>query len=52
MYKNEREQEIINLLNNYSYATVDFLAKKLCISASSIRRDLSAMEQRGIVKRS
>ncbi|MBE6570631.1 MAG: DeoR/GlpR transcriptional regulator [Ruminococcaceae bacterium] len=52
MYKNEREQEIINFLNNFSYVTVEFLAKKLNISPSSIRRDLSAMEQRGIVKRS
>ena len=52
MFKNEREQEIINYLNSYSYVTVEFLAKKMNISPSSIRRDLTDMEARGIVKRS
>lgn len=52
MYKNEREQEIINYLNRYSYVTVEYLSKKMNISPSSIRRDLSSMEARGIVKRS
>lgn len=52
MYKNEREQEIIGFLNQYSYVTVEYLAKKMCVSASSIRRDLASMEARGIVKRS
>ena len=52
MFKNEREQEIIGYLNTYSYVTVEFLAKKMNISPSSIRRDLSDMESRGIVKRS
>ena len=52
MYKNERENEIISYLNSFSYVTVEFLSKKMNVSASSIRRDLSALEARGIVKRS
>ena len=52
MYKNERENEIISYLNDLTYVTVDYLAKKMNISASSIRRDLKSMELRGIVKRS
>ena len=52
MYKSEREQEIIAHLDKYSYVTVEYLSKKMNVSASSIRRDLKAMESRGIVKRS
>ncbi len=52
MYKNEREQEILHYLNEYSYLTVEFLSRKMNVSASSIRRDLSGLESRGIVKRS
>lgn len=52
MYKNEREQEILQYLNEYSYLTVEFLSRKMSVSASSIRRDLSGMEARGLVKRS
>ena len=52
MYKNEREQEIIRHLREYSYLTVDYLSKKMNVSSSSIRRDLADMESRGLVKRS
>ncbi len=52
MYRSEREQEILLVLKDYHYATVDFLAQRLHISASSIRRDLKQMENRGLVKRS
>ena len=40
MYKCEREDEILALLNETEYATVDYLARKMNISSSSIRRDL------------
>lgn len=52
MYKNEREQEILLHLRQYSYLTVEYLSKKMNVSASSIRRDLADMESRGLVTRS
>lgn len=52
MVKVEREKEIMLLLEECNYATVEYLAKKMHISTSSIRRDLSALESRGLVKRS
>lgn len=52
MYKCEREDEILSLLNETGYATVEYLSGKMNISASSIRRDLKNLEERGLVKRS
>ena len=52
MYKCEREDEILALLSETEYATVDYLVKKINISASSIRRDLKNLEERGLVLRS
>lgn len=52
MFKNEREQEILHYLKDYSYLTVEFLSKKMNVSSSSIRRDLAGLENRGLVKRS
>lgn len=52
MYKCEREDEIMALLGSTEYATVEYLVKKINISASSIRRDLKNLEERGLVIRS
>ena len=52
MYKCEREDEIMMLLSETEYATVEYLVKKINISASSIRRDLKNLEERGLVVRS
>lgn len=52
MYKNERLTEIMEILENTRYASVEYLAAKLHISASSIRRDLATLEERGQVIRS
>ena len=52
MYKCEREDEILALLSETGYATVEYLSAKMNISASSIRRDLKNLEERGLVKRS
>lgn len=52
MYKCEREDEILTLLNETEYATVEYLARKMNISSSSIRRDLKNLEERGLVNRS
>ncbi len=51
MYKCEREEEIMALLTETEYATVEYLSKKMNISASSIRRDLKNLEERGLVLR-
>lgn len=52
MYGSEREREILNLLGESEYATVDYLAKRIHISPSSIRRDLKRLELKGLVTRS
>ncbi len=52
MYKSEREIEIMNLLNQKKYVTVEYLAKKIHISQSSIRRDLKKLELEGLLTRS
>ena len=52
MFKCEREKEILDILKQTEYATVEYLSKKMCISPSSIRRDLSSMEAQGLVLRS
>ena len=52
MLKNERQHEIMHILKHRRYATVEQLTKELFASASSIRRDLTELELRGLVKRS
>lgn len=52
MYSNEREKEIMNLLRRNDYATVEYLAEKIHISQSSIRRDLQRLELKGMITRS
>ncbi len=52
MYKNERITEIMEILESTRYASVEYLAAKLHISPSSVRRDLSTLAERGMVIRS
>ena len=52
MSKSQREEEILQILKKVNYATVEYLSEKLFISPSSIRRDLSDMQRKGLVKRS
>lgn len=49
--KNQREEEILALMKENHYMTVEELAGKLYISPSSIRRDLSSLQQQGYVRR-
>lgn len=51
MYKREREQQILYLLQEKQQMSVLELSKLLFTSESSIRRDLTAMELSGLVKR-
>ncbi len=52
MYQQERMNEIMNILKNVHYATVDYLVKQIHYSPASIRRDLTLLEKQGLVKRS
>lgn len=53
MLNREREQEILSILKTTTgFVTVKHLCKTLFASESSIRRDLKALEERGLVKRS
>lgn len=52
MYGNERKKEIMEILSQTNYATVEYLAKKIHISPSSIRRDLKGLELEGLITRS
>ena len=48
----ERQEEILEILNRNKSATVDYLASKLFVSGATIRRDLRAMEEQGMIIRS
>lgn len=50
--KSERQENILNILREKRFATVDFLTKSLYSSAPTIRRDLNDLEAKGFVKRS
>ena len=53
MLKNEREREILRIIENEGgFATVRALCDRLFASESSIRRDLRALDERGLVRRS
>lgn len=52
MYGSEREREIMNLLSQNNYVTVEYLSQKIHISPSSIRRDLKKLELEGLITRS
>ena len=52
MLNREREQEILNILKlSNGFATVKYLCDTLYVSESSIRRDLQALEKRGLLKK-
>lgn len=52
MLKNEREQEILNVLQSTGYATVKFLSEQLYTSESCVRRALTGLTEKGLVRRS
>ena len=53
MYNKEREQEILSILKTANgFVSVAQLCEALFASESSVRRDLKALEQKGLVKRS
>ena len=52
MYQKERTEKILEILKKYNYVTVNYLVEKINYSPASIRRDLTLLEKKGLVKRS
>ena len=52
MYQQERMDEIVKILKENHYVTVDHLVEKIRYSPASIRRDLALLEKQGMVVRS
>lgn len=52
MLKSERQEMILELLQNCKYTTAEELAKKTFSSYSSVRRDLEELEDSGFITRS
>lgn len=47
----ERQQRVLDILRGRRAAELEELAREMSVSASTIRRDLEALEQRGLVER-
>ncbi len=52
MFKFERTDKIMNILEKYKYTTVDFLVNELHYSPATIRRDLTYLADLGMVEKS
>ncbi len=50
--KEERHQKILNLLADGEYASVESLSQRLYVSMPTIRRDLTELQEQGLVLRS
>ena len=46
-----REKKVLEILETQQYASVDELSTSLCVSSSTIRRILEALQQKGLVTR-
>lgn len=51
MSKTSRDEEILRLINEAGYITIQTLAEKTYTSCSTIRRDLQRLEQQGYIRR-
>ena len=52
MFKNQRQNEILEMLSKEKFISVNTLAERLYASLPTVRRDLTALENAGLVKRS
>ena len=52
MATTQRQDQIMNILLDEGYVSVERLSKRVHISESSVRRDLAALEKKGLVIRS
>lgn len=51
MFAEERKQKIIDVVNENTKITVDFLCEKFSVSPATIRNDLRELEENGLLKR-
>ena len=51
MHKNDRDEEILQLIHHAGYMSIRDLAQKTYTSQSTIRRDLERLEQKGLIRR-
>ena len=51
MFKKERQNKIIEIIEDKKYCSVEYLASKLFVAPITIRRDLSEMQKAGIISR-
>ena len=49
--KEKQEKEILEILQNNQYVTIDELAHKLFISTSTVRRKLDVLQKKGLITR-
>ena len=49
--KESQERELLEILQNNQYATIDELAQKLYVSPSTVRRKLNVLQRKGLVTR-
>ena len=52
MFKNQRHEEILEILKKEGFAGVCDLSKRLFASQPTIRRDLDILEKQGYIRRS
>lgn len=52
MFTTERQDEILEYINKNRSVTVEELSQEFFVSGATVRRDLAAMEKRGLIKRS
>ena len=52
MFKNQRHEELLEILKNENYASVSDLSERLYASQPTIRRDLDLLEKQGFIRRS
>ena len=48
---NDSEKEILNIIQNSQFATVEDLSRQLYISAATVRRKLSILQEKGLISR-
>ena len=49
--KNDLEKEILELLQENQYLSIDSLSSKLYLSSSTVRRKLTSLQQKGLITR-
>ena len=51
MFKSQRQNEILEMLTKENFISVNELSSRLFASTPTVRRDLTALENAGLVKR-